>query len=421
MAFSQLFGETLASKSGAVSTEDALTGKHVFVYASGHWCPPCRGFTPKLAEFYTKHKVDRNFEVVFVSSDRSEDEFNEYFKEMPWYALPYADRMTKEKLSKMFKVQGIPHLALLDPSGTLITANGRQKVMENFETCAGFPWKPPTFIEALGDSFVKQDGSKVGVDAIAGKTLGLYFSAEWCPPCRGFTPKLKEFYDEYKKRDPNFELVFVSSDKDSEAMMDYFKNHHGDYLALPFEKRKEKGDLSDMFEVSGIPSLVVLGKDHSVLNLNARGKVAAGVDAVLKEGWEPPAVGDLAEGPEAAGSDINETPTIVMFCEQCDEAAKQAAKDAVVPLAQRYIQKAKASGDPVEYIFLMGTSAEDCEQLKALMSKTRVIRCPRPWPATSHSPSLSTSLTTEVSMLRPLETSRQGASLSSSSPRKRAR
>merc|ERR1712151_132222 len=121
-----------------------------------------------------------------------------------------------------------------------------------------------------------KDGSSVGQDALAGKTLGLYFSAHWCPPCRGFTPKLKEFYEAYKAKDPNFEIVFVSSDKDEGVMLDYFKNDHGDYLALPFAKRQSKADLSSMFGVEGIPSFAVVGADGQVLNTNARAKVSAG-------------------------------------------------------------------------------------------------------------------------------------------------
>ena len=48
-------------------------------------CPPCRRFTPELAEYYKqmKEKVGDKLEIVFVSSDRSEDEWREYFGEMP--------------------------------------------------------------------------------------------------------------------------------------------------------------------------------------------------------------------------------------------------------------------------------------------------------------------------------------------------
>eukprot|EP00930_Biecheleria_cincta_P015737 TRINITY_DN1301_c0_g1_i1.p1 TRINITY_DN1301_c0_g1~~TRINITY_DN1301_c0_g1_i1.p1 ORF type:complete len:432 (-),score=106.42 TRINITY_DN1301_c0_g1_i1:230-1525(-) len=368
--FKAIFGDKLVGKSGEVATDAALTGKcGVLVYFSAHWCPPCRGFTPKLAEFYTKHAATKNFEIVFVSGDRDENAFKEYFGEQPWLALPFDKRDEKAALNKKFKVQGIPSLVVLGPSGELITKEGRGKVMENMDDCAGFPWKPATLAETLGDTFLRQDGSKVGLEAIAGKTLGLYFSAHWCPPCRGFTPKLKEFYEAYKKKDPKFEILFVSSDKDEAGMLDYFKNDHGNYLSLPFEKRKAKDDLSSMFGVEGIPSFAVCSADGTVLNANARAKVSAGADAVLESGWEPPSVGDMADGPESAGTDINECPTIVVMCEGCDAATQKSIHDALEPLAKRYIAEARSKDADPEFIFFLARGGGPMEQLKALTQK----------------------------------------------------
>ena len=72
-----------------------------------------------------------------------------------------------------------------------------------------------------------------------------YFSAHWCPPCRQFTPMLKDFYEVQSLDQPillkdfvarqyksfsNFhqeaegiEIVFVSSDRSAEDMTSYMK------------------------------------------------------------------------------------------------------------------------------------------------------------------------------------------------------
>eukprot|EP00429_Kryptoperidinium_foliaceum_P089782 CAMPEP_0176203764 /NCGR_PEP_ID=MMETSP0121_2-20121125/10745_1 /TAXON_ID=160619 /ORGANISM="Kryptoperidinium foliaceum, Strain CCMP 1326" /LENGTH=87 /DNA_ID=CAMNT_0017542673 /DNA_START=66 /DNA_END=325 /DNA_ORIENTATION=- len=87
MGFVDLLGESLQSAAGSIGTSEALAGKKaVALYFSAHWCPPCRGFTPQLAEWYSKDLKGKGLEVVFVSSDRSEEDFSGYFKEMPWLA-----------------------------------------------------------------------------------------------------------------------------------------------------------------------------------------------------------------------------------------------------------------------------------------------------------------------------------------------
>merc|ERR1711920_34985 len=151
MAMINLFGDTLQSKAGETSTADALAGKTVGIYFSAHWCPPCRGFTPQLVESYnTMTAAGKAFEIVFVSSDRDEAAFAEYFGEMPWLALPYAKRELKAKLSKKFKVNGIPTLVIIDSDGKTITTDGREAI-DSDPAGQSFPWKPATLEEALGD------------------------------------------------------------------------------------------------------------------------------------------------------------------------------------------------------------------------------------------------------------------------------
>merc|ERR1711904_608691 len=97
--------------------------------------------------------------------------------------------------------------------------------------------------------------------------------------------------------------------------------------------------------------------------------VAAGAEAVLANGWEPPAVGDMAEGAEAAGTDINECPSIVVMCDGCDEATQKSVEESLEPLAKKYIEEAKATGDDPKYIFLIAKGGGPMEQLKALTKK----------------------------------------------------
>jgi nucleoredoxin len=95
-----LLGDNFTNKDGDSIALTSIQGKGkvIAVYFSAHWCPPCRNFTPKLAKFYNSVKQSQNgakFELIFLSSDKTEKEFSEYLSEMPWYALPYSKRTEK--------------------------------------------------------------------------------------------------------------------------------------------------------------------------------------------------------------------------------------------------------------------------------------------------------------------------------------
>ena len=70
-------------------------------------CPPCRAFTPQLVDVYDKVKASgQNFEILFVSFDRSTESFTEYYKTMPWLTMPYQDPRVKQ-LTKRFEIEGL--------------------------------------------------------------------------------------------------------------------------------------------------------------------------------------------------------------------------------------------------------------------------------------------------------------------------
>ena len=91
----------------AVTPEQSNTNHH------HRRCPPCRQFTPRLAETYERLRKQRDggdgsggggsaaeWEVVFVSMDRGPHQFDEYFGTMPWLAVPFADDAMRRTLAR---------------------------------------------------------------------------------------------------------------------------------------------------------------------------------------------------------------------------------------------------------------------------------------------------------------------------------
>jgi len=253
--------------------------------------------------------------------------------------------------SKKYKVNGIPSLVIINAEdGSVITTDGRSAVMKD-PTGEKLPWIPPTFKEALGDTFLKVSGDgteEVGLDAIAGKTLGLYFSAHWCPPCRGFTPQLAKWYAGIKAElGDKFEIIFVSGDRDEDGMKSYFKEHSaagGDWLSLPYAA---KDNLDSLFEISGIPTFLIVDPDGKVINKSAR-SLASGATAADFP-WAPPAIGDL-ESPDG----VNETPSVILFLDSCSKDVQEQIITTMTPIAEEYTKT-----DPPEFLFFASRTGGD--------------------------------------------------------------
>ena len=102
------------------------------LYFSAHWCPPCRGFTPKLINFYeVANKTNKQIEIIFVSSDKSEAEFNEYFGTMPWLSIPFKDESI-QNLKETFEIMGIPTFLVFNSDGKLIDGKARTTVENRY-------------------------------------------------------------------------------------------------------------------------------------------------------------------------------------------------------------------------------------------------------------------------------------------------
>ena len=127
----ELLPENLKGKDGQVkfSPKDA---PFFGLYFSAHWCPPCRNFTPKLKNFYeVVNKNQKQIEIIFVTSDKSEAEFNEYFGSMPWISIPFSDESI-DNLKQTFEIMGIPTFLVFNNVGKLIDDKARTTVENRY-------------------------------------------------------------------------------------------------------------------------------------------------------------------------------------------------------------------------------------------------------------------------------------------------
>lgn len=141
--FRLLEHETLLQKFNQppVPIAEALGGKEfVLLYASAHWCGPCRQFTPMLTKWYLSKGTSSTCEVVFLSADHDKSEFQSYYKDMPWCAVDYDNEGAREQLMAHIKVSGIPRLAVLDGrTGKIVEDNavGKPLDVNRWRTLAG--------------------------------------------------------------------------------------------------------------------------------------------------------------------------------------------------------------------------------------------------------------------------------------------
>lgn len=126
---------------------------------------------------------------------------------------------------------------------------------------ADFDWSG-VFKEGLVDA----QGKSVPVSTLQGKVVAVYFSAEWCPPCRDLTPKLVEFAEANKAK---LAVVLVSGDRSPEAQAKYMTGYKMPWAATPHGSASGKG-LGQEHGVRGIPTLLVFGKDGALATKNGR-------------------------------------------------------------------------------------------------------------------------------------------------------
>ncbi|KAG2568626.1 probable nucleoredoxin 3 [Panicum virgatum] len=291
----QLAGvESLLSNGGKELPLSSIEGKMTWLFFSAHWCRPCRNFTPKLVQIYTMlRNTNKNIEIIFISLDHDEASFLDHFKSMPWLALPFNTSL-RRKLCSHFGIEHIPALIPLSvtPSGGLGFEDDVVKLVEEYGVDA-YPFSANRRgeLEAMDDArrqggklqellgckdrdfVISADGIKISIADLTGKIVGLYFGAHWCPPCRTFTKKLVEVYNELKILRPgSFEVIFISIDRSKEEFQASLSAMP--WLAIPYSDTARQ-ELTRIFAIKGIPALLILGMDGKVLKTDGRRAISA--------------------------------------------------------------------------------------------------------------------------------------------------
>lgn len=130
------------------------------------------------------------------------------------------------------------------------------------------PAAPPSKIasQLQGQLITVRNGETVPFLETTGRQVkyyAIYFSAHWCPPCRAFTPELVAWYNKHRATHPEFELIFVSSDRSPLEMTNYMSGAAMPWPAVAFDKKKSSGLTS--YAGNGIPCLVLTDADGKVL------------------------------------------------------------------------------------------------------------------------------------------------------------
>lgn len=114
------------------------------------------------------------------------------------------------------------------------------------------------------------------------KYFGLYYSASWCGPCRQFTPGFVSTYRQIKQRYPQFEVVFISADRNASDMREYMKADNMPWTALKYDLRQQNPELL-RYAGDGIPCLVLVDSAGRVLADSYEGDNYVGPGHVLRE------------------------------------------------------------------------------------------------------------------------------------------
>jgi thiol-disulfide isomerase/thioredoxin len=124
-------------------------------------------------------------------------------------------------------------------------------------------------------------GSEVSLASLKGKVVLLDFWATWCGPCKAAMPTMQKLHDEYGSK--GVVILGVNTwEQKADAAKDYMASKKFTYGCL-----LRGDDLAAAYGIKGIPTLVVIGKDGKIAEIEvglsdpSGGALRKALDALL--------------------------------------------------------------------------------------------------------------------------------------------
>jgi thiol-disulfide isomerase/thioredoxin len=166
--------------------------------------------------------------------------------------------------------------------GPILASSPDARIKELGESFAGklrlleLPGKP---MEISGTLL---DGSPFDPKSLAGKVVLVDFWATWCGPCVAEIPNMLEQYEKYHAK--GFEVVGISLDEEKEKV-DAFVTEKKIPWPILYAGKGWQDPVAQFYGISGIPQLILIGRDGNVITLNARGeKLGERLAELFKDG-----------------------------------------------------------------------------------------------------------------------------------------
>ena len=113
---------TLAAPDGTKHSLSSLKGNYVVLDFWASWCPDCRKDIPAMKELHDKY--GQNVKFVSVSFDDNRQNWITCIEknDMDWLHLSELKKWKQTRISKLYKIQWIPAMYLIDAQGHVAMA-----------------------------------------------------------------------------------------------------------------------------------------------------------------------------------------------------------------------------------------------------------------------------------------------------------